>query len=54
MSGDRMTEPGAPSSLPRRSEHAPALDGTAERLLYIDGLRAIAILCVIGFHAGLS
>jgi peptidoglycan/LPS O-acetylase OafA/YrhL len=39
-------------SISARSARAPAQ--SADRLLYIDGLRAVAILCVIGFHAGVS
>jgi len=37
-----------------RTGDARAIDIAADRQLYIDGLRAIAILCVIGFHARVS
>ena len=49
-----MSSQGMLSALAAGAGMARRADTSTDRQLYIDGLRAIAILCVIGFHARIS
>jgi peptidoglycan/LPS O-acetylase OafA/YrhL len=49
-----MSSQGMLSALAAGAGMARERDTSTDRQLYIDGLRAIAILCVIGFHARIS